>query len=286
MVMSPEMIQQILLHTPWVENDISRKILVPCLHSYSVRNGYRLRDVRFTGGGSELGNDIQYYELLGPDLLRFYTGIQLKKGDVTQSSCRDLIRQGEEAFGKDIDDIGTGQSYRINRWVVAATGKVTDPAQREIMKNLDRYAKPVHFWDGTKIGDLIMTYFYREFIEVMGIDAIYAASDNIRSMLFDPDSPITIAKNFSSDHFTVIDTSRAAPGIAAGLLLTVKPTGKNLPSTQCIVRSACDEITIDSVQSQLQPYLLRMNPDDEVEAMVLDTTRTVDILARGYMDIL
>lgn len=280
------MIQQILLDSDWREDKLSKEIFVPCLQAFSIRNGLRLRDVRFCGGTSELGNDIEYYEVLGPDFFRSYTGIQVKKGTVSQSDAGELIRQGEEAFEKDIADIGSGQTYRLGRWVVAATGSVTDPAQREILKRLQRYGKPIHFWDGLKLGALIMEYFYREFVERMGVSAFVAASNNLQTCLWDPDKPIPIAENFASADFQELDISKAAHEVAAGLLLTVRPRDKNLPSVCCIIRSSIDEITIDSVQSQLHPYLLRLAQPDKVEAILLDPTRPVDILARGYVDIL
>ena len=61
---------------------------VPCLNAFSVRNSLRLRDIRFVGGASELGNYIEFYELFGPDLLRFYTGVQAKKGNVVSRGKR------------------------------------------------------------------------------------------------------------------------------------------------------------------------------------------------------
>ncbi len=70
-MMSPEMIQRVLISSGWEENRISQEIIVPCLHQYSLRNGFKLVDIKFTGGISELGNDIEYYENFGPDMLRF-----------------------------------------------------------------------------------------------------------------------------------------------------------------------------------------------------------------------
>ena len=79
-MMSPEMIRQILLESEWQENKITQHVLVPCFNAFSMRNSLKLRDIRFVGGASELGNDIEFYELFGPDLLRFYTGVQVKRG--------------------------------------------------------------------------------------------------------------------------------------------------------------------------------------------------------------
>src|SRR5262245_45828635 len=143
MVMSTQMIQQVLSATTLKENELSERLLVPCLAAISVREGLTLRGLRFTGGISELGNDIEYYEMFGPDSLRFWTGIQVKKGDVGQGHATELIKQGMQAFDKDILDPSSGHKYRINRWVIAATGDITAPAKTEIQKQLDRYAKPI-----------------------------------------------------------------------------------------------------------------------------------------------
>lgn len=285
-MMSPEMLSQILVQCSWPENRISQEVLVPCLNSFSVRNSLKLRDIRFVGGTSELGNDIEYYELFGPDLLRFYTGVQVKKGNISQAEAGNLSRQGAEAFDKSIADPNSGATHRINRWVVAATGKIKDSARRLICEQLNRYAKPIHFWDGLRLGTLIMEYWYREFVEAMGVDPRLAASSNVRTTYWDPDFPQELHPSFQETSFTSIDISKAKPPTSGGILLTVRPLDKNIPSAQVIVRSDVDEINIDSLQSQLQPYLLRSEDNRPIEALVLDGTRPVQLLARGFLDIL
>jgi hypothetical protein len=79
-MMSPHQIQEILDSSALSENDISKQLFVPCLQKISMMNSYSLRDVRFTGGSYEKGTDIEYYEIMGPDKLRFYPGIQAKRG--------------------------------------------------------------------------------------------------------------------------------------------------------------------------------------------------------------
>ncbi len=285
-MMSPEMIRQILLKSDWNENKISQQVLVPCFNSFSMRNSLKLRDIRFVGGASELGNDIEFYELFGPDFLRFYTGVQVKRGDIGQGDAGNLSRQGGEAFEKDIQDASSGASYRINRWVVAATGSISDPARREICKQLQRHAKLIHFWDGLRLSTMIMEYWYREFLEALGVDPHVAASNNVRTIYWDPDDPREIHPSLSSTTFVPIDVSAAMPPTNGGILITARPLDKNIPSVKVVVRSAVDEIVMDSVQSQLQPYLLRAEGNGEIQAMVLDATRPVQLLARGYLDIL
>ncbi len=286
-MMSPEMIQRILVSSDWNENKISQEIIIPCLDQFSMRNSFQLRDLRFTGGTSELGNDIEYYENFGPDMLRFYSGLQVKKGNIGQSEATNLVTQGTQAFEKDITDPSNGQTYRINRWVVIATGDITSNARAEIMKQLERYAKPVHFWDGKKLSTLILEYYYRDFVEKIGVDQFTASSQNVRSTFWDPDKPQIIEKNFYSESFRKLDTYSAAPSTASGIFITVKAVDNNFPSsTKIIVRSGKDEILIDSIQSQFQPYLLKIEGTDLVEAKSLEKNRKVDIYCKGYIFIL
>ena len=60
----------------------------------------------------------------GPDSFRHYTGIQVKKTNISVSAARDLINQGNRAFEKDVIDPADGRSYRIHRWIVATTGTI------------------------------------------------------------------------------------------------------------------------------------------------------------------
>jgi hypothetical protein len=95
---SPRMIQDCLLKTGQPENWISQEILVPCLHAFSMKDRYCLKDARFVGGGTELGIDVSYYEVFGPFRERFYTGIQVKKGKIGENDAQTLITQGSKAF--------------------------------------------------------------------------------------------------------------------------------------------------------------------------------------------
>jgi len=283
-LLSPENIQRILFDCPWTDNQISKEILVPCLNSYSIRNGSKLRDIRFIGGTSELGNDIEYNEIIGPDNLRFYTGIQVKKGDISQGEATTLIRQGTEAFEKELKDTSSGQKYRINRWIVAATGKISSQAELQISQQLDRYSKPVHFWNGLTLGGFIMDFYYREFIEKMGLESRLAGISNVRITYNDPDNPVLISQTLKSTEFKKIDIQRAVPISANGILLTVKPNDKNIPGVVCIVRSSIDEIVVDSLQSQLQPYLLKIAMGSFIEAKLQNEERAVNIYSRGYIE--
>jgi hypothetical protein len=67
----------------------------------------------FTGGRDEQRTDIEYYEMIGPDSFRHYTGIQVKKTNISVSAARELINQGNRAFEKEIIDPADGRNYRI-----------------------------------------------------------------------------------------------------------------------------------------------------------------------------
>lgn len=66
-MISPEMIHEVLKATKKTENQITQELIIPFLNVFSVRNNLKLRNITFSGGPAELGNDIEYYELFGPD---------------------------------------------------------------------------------------------------------------------------------------------------------------------------------------------------------------------------
>src|SRR4051794_328549 len=54
---------------------MAKEIFVPLLKKLDGMKG-----VKYTGGDTEQGIDVEYYELAAPDKKRKYTGIQFKKG--------------------------------------------------------------------------------------------------------------------------------------------------------------------------------------------------------------
>jgi hypothetical protein len=283
-MMSPHQIQEILDSSALSENDISKRVIVPCLQKISMRNSYSLRNVRFTGGSYEKGTDIEYYEIMGPDKLRFYTGIQAKKGNLNQSDATQLITQGTQAFEKDITDPSEGRAYRLNRWIVTTTGNISPPAKEEIHKHLDRYGKLISFWDGAKVGEFVLGNFYQEFVNILSVDPRIAGSSSGQAVWWDPDEPQVLVSDFSSLQWSSVVVSEAVPLVSAsGIFLTVKPTGGNFPPVKCAVRSSRDELLVESISSQLNPYLLGLEDGEtSIEAMLVEGNRPVDLLARGY----
>ena len=284
-MMSPHQIQEVLHSSALSEDEISKQILVPLLHKISGKNSYSLRDIQFTGGRDERGIDIQYYEVVGPDKLRFYTGIQAKKKDLSISAATELINQGTQAFDKDIIDASEGRSYRLNRWIVATTGGITQPAKDEIYTQLNRYGKPIAFWDGVRVGEFILEHFYQEFVTILKVDPALAGSTSGLINWWDPDEPPVLVSNFDRTEWSRIDISEAVPPVsAAGILLTIKPTSGSLPQVKCAVRSSKDELLIESFSSQINPYLLRLEDGEtSIEAMLLEGDGPVELLAKGYL---
>ena len=81
-MMSPHQIQEILDSSALSENDISKTgdRLLPAKDQYDEL--VQVARCPVYGGSYEKGADIEYYEIMGPDKLRFYTGIQAKKGNL------------------------------------------------------------------------------------------------------------------------------------------------------------------------------------------------------------
>jgi len=283
--MSAHQIQEILHSSALSEDEISKQIIVSLLHKISGKHSYSLRDIQFTGGRDERGIDIQYYEVMGPDKLRFYTGIQAKKKDLSISAATELINQGTQAFDKDIIDASEGRSYRLKRWIVATTGDIKQPAKEEIHRHLNRYGKPISFWDGVRVGEFILEHFYQEFVTILKVDPALAGSTSGLINWWDPDEPPVLVSNFDRTEWSRIDISEAVPPVSAGgILLTIKPTSGSLPQVKCAVRSSKDELLMESFSSQINPYLLRLEDGEtSIEAMLLEGDRPVELLAKGYL---
>ena len=137
-----------------------------------------------------------------------------------------------------------------------------------------------------RVGEFILGYFYPEFVSILNIDRQVAGISSAGVTWWDPDEPPIAATNFNGTAWTRIDISDAVPpASAAGILLTVKPTGGSLPPVKCAVRSSEDELLIDSFQSQINPYLLRLKDSEtSIEAMLVEEDRLVELLARGYLE--
>ena len=103
---------------------------------------------------------------------------------------------------------------------------------------------------------------------------------------WDPDQPVVLLSNFGGPKWSSVDISAAVPPVtASGILLTIKPDGGSVPPVKCAVRSSVDELLVESFSSQYNPYLLRLVPGDTtVEVKLVEGSRPVEVLARGYLE--
>lgn len=186
-MMSPHQIQQILCEFPFSpplrENEVTQQIILPCLQKISMRNAYKFRGLHFTGGRDEQGTDIEYYEIIGPDRFRHYTGVQVKKSNIGVSAATELINQGNRAFEKEIIDPAAGRTYRIHRWIVATTGTISSDAKRQIQTHLARYGRPISFWDGVRLGEYILEDLYSEFVSILHVPPVIAGQSSAGTTL-------------------------------------------------------------------------------------------------------
>lgn len=283
-MMSPYHIQNILNNSTASENQISELVLVPCLLKISMKNNHSFRGIQFTGGSNEQGTDIEYYEMIGPDKFRHYTGIQVKKRDLSVSATRELINQGTRAFEKEVIDTADGRAYRLHRWIVATTGNITDPAKDQIHAELARYGKPITFWDRRRVAELILEHFYNEFVSIMNLPLEMTGISNGQTIMYDPDDQHEVASDFAPAEWTAVDFSQIVPPTASGMYIAVKPTGGNFPPVKLAVRSSIDELLVDSFSSQVSPHFIRLEPGETtIEATIAEGDRPVSILARGYL---
>jgi hypothetical protein len=260
-------------------------VLVPCLLKISMNNNYSFRGIQFTGGSNEQGTDIEYYEMIGPDKFRHYTGIQVKKKDLSVSTTRELINQGTRAFEKGIIDLADGRPHRLHRWIVATTGNITDPAKAQIHAELDRYGKPIAFWDGIRVSELILENFYNEFISIMNVPLQMAGLSSGATTMYDPDEQLEIASDFAPTEWSRLDISQMVPPTASGIYIAVKPSGGNLPPVKVAIRSSIDELLVDSFSSQVSPHFIKLEPGETtIQAAFVEGDRPVSILARGYLE--
>lgn len=284
-MMSPFHIQWILNNSTATENQISEHVLVPCLRKISTMNNHRFRGIQFTGGSNEQGTDIEYYEMIGPDSFRHYTGIQVKKKALSVSATRELINQGSRAFEKDIIDPADGRAYRLHRWIVATTGDITDPAKAQIRAELERYGKPISFWDGKRLGEMILENFYDEFVRIMNVPQEMTRMSSGQTIMYDPDERLEAVSDFAPAEWSKVDISAIVPPTASGIYIAIKPAKGNLPSVKLSIRSSVDEQLVDSFASQLSPTFIRLEPGETtIEAKFAEGDRPVSILGKGYLE--
>jgi len=150
---------------------MAKDIFVPILKKLDG-----LKGVKFTGGVTEQGIDVEYYELAQPDKKRKYAGIQFKKGDLkygaggNKNTVKEVKNQAEEAFDKDIHAIDNDSYHRLSRFVCAVTGEINEPARAMIAKAKVEKGGQIDFWDGQYLCQLIRDHWLDEFIAYFELD--------------------------------------------------------------------------------------------------------------------
>ena len=281
MISAPQ-IQRLLVEAPRDENWLTVEILLPTLHAFSARNGYKLRDIRFAGGPDERGNDVEYYEISGPDGLRFYTGIQVKKGDINQSVATTLEMQARQAFNKPLTDSSSHQVYRVARWVVACTGRISEHARRILVDHAAREGRLIHFWDGLTLAQMILENSLKQFLEKIEAPQV-ASSSNLNSIFYDPESPIKLAEGLGPGTVHRLSVQCCMPPTGVGVYLVLRPADTNIPGVTCHVRAGGQDAIVESLDSQIGLFLMRTAFDCDIELRLLNEDRTVDVFCKGYV---
>lgn len=283
-MLSHSLIQKILMESSLSENEITKRIFLPCFQKISAIMGHSMRNIRYVGGTSELGNDIEFYEVIGPDRIQIHTGIQFKKKDINQTDANILTNQGNLAFEKNLIDPATGQTHRIGRWIVATTGEIKDTAKNLIQTQLSRHGKMISFWDGQRLAEFIMNHYYEEFVAELGIEKRIADSSNVINHIFDPASPIELAGRIEPNEWVDIDLSAAIPGICEdAIFLAFHPLDENnIPSLKVAVKTTVDDLIIDSMMSQLNLTMVRLSMGETRCKIKTMDNRAIRVLARGY----
>lgn len=281
-MISVPMVKAILEASDWDENRITKHIIIPCLERYSATHNHCLREIRFTGGAHEFGNDIEFYELSGPDQFKLYTGIQVKKGKIDQTQASSLATQGNQAFAKEILDPSINQGFRITRWLAVTTGDITPPARTALAQLLRGDNRLVHAWDGLKLAQLIFDNFLPEFLDLMEVSDEVRASSSVSDVMWDPDDRMVIGQKLAPGIRHTLDLSAAAPPmVTVGVYLVFEPDTDKLKELTCSVQSDTADMMIEAVESRFQPVLVPVSESGTVSVR-FDGERTVTVLCRGY----
>lgn len=183
-MLTKEQIVQYLDSIP--EHQMAKDIFVPVLKKLG------LPGVKFTGGPSEQGIDIEYYELTQPENSKSYVGIQFKKGNLTYGSggskgtVKEVRNQAEEAFEKEIYDLKGKSVGFIGRFIVAVTGEINENARSFIgkarLKGLDRR---IDYWDGDRLAEYVQSHWIPEFIDYFNINPTEEEVEEILDQIVD-----------------------------------------------------------------------------------------------------
>jgi hypothetical protein len=148
------------------EDRLRKEVLIPLF----VKMGFR--DVIEYHGSAEKGKDIIFSEkdAFGE---KFYTGVVVKKGDITGSASSGgamvVLNQIEQTFDEAYTDKYSLKEPVIDRCIVVTSGCIKVTAIESIRGRLKKtnLDKLVKFFDGSKLVDLLdeymPEYFFKEF---------------------------------------------------------------------------------------------------------------------------
>ena len=282
-MISIPMVQSLLEQIDWNENRITKEIIIPTLESFSTRSLHKLKNIEFIGGASELGNDIQFYELIGPDNFRMFTGVQVKKGDIDQTQASGLVIQAEQAFNKSIHDPSNHQTHRITRWVVASTGKITAPARKIVEEHAAKHGKPVHFWSASKLAELIHENYLDNFLEKIGYGETFINSSNVIDNFYDPDEKTVMATDVNAEGYTRVPPHFLVPPVVStGVFIAVDVIGEKNPSHTFHAKSNDFEVTVSCMMSKISPIYIKTDKSGCFDIKLLDTKATAAVYLKGY----
>lgn len=153
------------------ENGFSKDVLVPLLG----RMGFR--DPHFTGGESEKGIDVLYHEIITPEDMPRFTGIQVKLEDITARAVgginpTSLEPQIRQAFEKQVGFRGADTFTRISSMVICSTGRITPDARKEIEQGIHgerRLGAPIRFWEGSDLASFIERHWLDQFTKLANL---------------------------------------------------------------------------------------------------------------------
>lgn len=149
-------------HTPWKDlNDLSEadlrtRILLPLLQRTPGVEG--ITDIH---GKNEAGLDILFF--MTDPIRRTCFGLQLKKGNIggggtSKGTVEEVVQQLRLARKlKHPVAVGFPGQHRVERFIVATSGNITEGARREIADTLDEML--IDFWDGHNIIRRVRTHF-------------------------------------------------------------------------------------------------------------------------------
>jgi len=182
-----ESIQRAFDHWKGKENDFSKIVLVPLLE----RMGFR--DPHFTGGTKEAGIDVLYHEIIAPEDMPRFTGIQVKVEDITARvaggvSPASLEPQIRQAFEKEVGFRGADAFTRISTLVICSIGRITLDARKEIEQGIHgdrRLGAPIRFWEGSDLASFIEKHWLDQFVRLLdlslppGIQQVFVQGDSL-----------------------------------------------------------------------------------------------------------